>query len=207
MSDGNGAKPAETPIDVILDVEDREDDIAEPLTEAATGGPEAPWSPVPMWVGRRMRQERPETGCEFIFPTVFEENRSEKIADLGAARQENWITHRRAAEQGVKELGFDAYDYDEEQNAIAMEKKAGVGVPQLGQGDALARSLGAPDGSPGPPVTRRRATPGEPMRADLANPAVADFKRDMRAAEAVIESLRAELTRLRAARPDEGIHG
>jgi hypothetical protein len=178
VSEGNGAKPAETPMDVILDVEDREDEIVEPLTETATGGgPEAPWAPTPTWVARRMRQENPETACEFIFPTVYEEDRTAKIADLGAARQEGWITHRRAAEQGVKELGFDAYDYDKEQDAIAKEKKAGVGAPQLGQGDALAQSLA---GRGGPPETRRRDDPGEPVRADLAGQAVADFKRDMR---------------------------
>jgi hypothetical protein len=154
-------------------------DAESAFEEAGTGsdGPEAPWAPLPTWLARQFRQEEPDAAPEFIFPTVYEENRSEKIRDLTAAKAENWITHRRTAEQGVKELGFERYDYDEEQDAIAKERKAGIGAPALGGGDDLAKSLGlggppaAKSGAEFPPTPPAPPQPGPVARATPAPPA------------------------------------
>lgn len=197
------------------DDDEEDEDLQESTAGYGAGGPPtAPWAPVPTFLAREYQQENPDAAPDFIFPTVYEENRSEKIRDLSTAQSQNWITHRRAAEQGVKELGFEEYDYEEEQGNIQAEKKAGVGVPDMGAGDALARALGIPAGPAAPGGTRpptptvpvppgepipgtpeRRHDEPEPKRADLSGDARAEFRRAMRQAE---EALTAELHGLAA---------
>jgi hypothetical protein len=157
-------------------VEITDEDLAA-LEEALDPGPQAPWAPLPTYVARQWQQENPDAAPEFIFPTVYEENRAEKIQDLTTATAEHWITHRRAAEQGVKELGFESYDYDEEQDNITKEKKAGIGQPPLGAGDGLAQSLGlggppaAKSGAEFPPTPPAPPQPGPVTRGTPAPPA------------------------------------
>lgn len=160
---------------------DEEDDEDVDLLEAEDS---APWSPLPLSVARRYQEQHPDARPNFSFPTVYEENRTEKIRDLATAQAQGAITHRRAAEQVAAELGIEEYDYEKEQENIAAERKRGIGLPELGDGDQLARALGL-GGHQGTPE-RQRDEP-EPKRADLSGDAKAQFRRDMRqsASEAV----------------------
>ena len=85
------------------------------------GGPAAPWSPVPLEPARKFIKENPDAAIEVNFPTVFEEDRSAKIGDLIKGDLAGFISHRRAAEQYAKEMGFEQFDYDDEQAEISAE--------------------------------------------------------------------------------------
>src|SRR5262245_43357771 len=111
------------------------------LYEAADyGGPEAPWTPVPLGQIKEWFKTNPDAELETVFPTVYEEDRTSKIKDLATAQGLAYITHRRAAEQTAKELGLEKYDYEDEQEQIKQEMAS---VPQSGlaMGDAIASSV------------------------------------------------------------------
>lgn len=59
--------------------------------------------------------------CEVTFPTLAEENRSEKLKDLAFGESMSWWSHRRVASAAAKELQFTSYNYDTEQQEIASE--------------------------------------------------------------------------------------
>lgn len=58
---------------------------------------------------------------EFTYPALEDENRSEKMKDIAFAESMSWISHRRGASMGAKELQVTSFDYDEEIAAIAAE--------------------------------------------------------------------------------------
>src|SRR5262245_245786 len=83
-----------------------------------------PWSNVPLAHVRRMTRLNPATRVDFSFPTVYEENRAEKIKDLAAANELKVISHRRLSELISNELALDQYDYDVELQQIAAEAQS-----------------------------------------------------------------------------------
>ncbi len=120
------------------------------------GGPAAPWSPVPLEPARKFIKANPDAAIEVNFPTVFEEDRSAKIRDLLQGDLAGFISHRRAAEQYAKEMGFEQYDYSEEQETIATEK------PRAATVQGMAPEPGVP-GAPGagPKIPGMAAVPGQ----------------------------------------------
>lgn len=95
------------------------------------GGPAAPWSPVPLEPARKFIKENPDAAIEVNFPTVFEEDRSAKIGDLIKGDLAGFISHRRAAEQYAKEMGFEQFDYDDEQTEISNEHPKDSVAPDM----------------------------------------------------------------------------
>lgn len=67
-----------------------------------------------------------DTEIEFIFPEIAIEDRSKKILDLGVAKDEKSISHKRMSESIAKELGFHDYVYEDEQDIIAEETVVGL---------------------------------------------------------------------------------
>jgi hypothetical protein len=216
MTENNGHHPAEVtgleaevvhPEDVELlesegpgdDDEDDDfddDDIDDNYeVELSESGVDPPWSPVPLAPAYQFQEQFPEAAVEVVFPTVYEENRSQKLADLTTAWETKTITHRRMAEQAAKELGFEQYDYDEEQEALKLEISSGEVPPPLGGGDALAGRVGQgfphQPPAPGSGVAKPAAPAGSGQsdsvgvgkRDDLSDQSVAAFKRDMRTSE------------------------
>jgi hypothetical protein len=108
-------------------------------------GPAAPWSPVPLSAARDFVKRNPDAALEVNFPTVFEEDRSAKIKDIMTGDVSGYISHRRSAEQYAKEMGFEQFDYDEEQAEIGREKPKDAIPPDLqgGKGGGLAQSIGS----------------------------------------------------------------
>jgi hypothetical protein len=53
-----------------------------------------------------------------ILPEIISADRSAKLKDLGFAEDRKWISPKRAATTAVKELDFEDYDYDSEQDEI-----------------------------------------------------------------------------------------
>jgi len=62
-----------------------------------------------------------EVTVEVTFPTLAEENRSEKLKDLAFGESMSWWSHRRVASAAAKEMQMTSYTYDEEQKQIAQE--------------------------------------------------------------------------------------
>ena len=58
---------------------------------------------------------------EATFPTLAEENRSEKLKDLAFCESMSWFSHRRVANAVAKELQMTSYNYDQEQKEVAQE--------------------------------------------------------------------------------------
>ena len=110
------------------------------------GGPAAPWSPVPLEPARKFIKENPDAAIEVNFPTVFEEDRSAKIGDLIKGDLAGFISHRRAAEQYAKEMGFEQFDYDDEQTEIAQEHPKDSVSPDM-KPTAGKGGPGGPEGS------------------------------------------------------------
>lgn len=84
---------------------------------------------------------------EVTFPTVAEQDRTAKIRDLYTAQEAGWISKRRAATIGAKELGVTEYEYDEEQEEIEQDALVEEGPIMEDPLTALARSE---DVQPGP---------------------------------------------------------
>jgi len=109
------------------------------LAEAIADEHEPAWAPPdPATVARDFIRRNPDAQVEIIWPTVYEEDRSSKIADLVNAEGVGVISHERAAEQVAKELGFAQYDYAAEQEQIAREKKIRTLTPTPDADDADA---------------------------------------------------------------------
>lgn len=93
---------------------------------------------------------------EWMFPTLYEEDRSSKMQALGAARTEGVISHRTESIQMAQELGLDAYDYDTEQGEIKKEIARGFAPPQ---------SLAPPTPPLAPPTDASSSS--QPAKVDL----------------------------------------
>lgn len=64
--------------------------------------------------------------CEFIFPEVIVEDRSQKIDDILKGMQAGMISMERAANMFAKEMGISEFDFDSEMEKIGEEKKSGM---------------------------------------------------------------------------------
>jgi hypothetical protein len=128
------------------------------------GGPAAPWSPVPLEPARKYIKANPDAAIEVNFPTVFEEDRSAKIRDLLQGDLAGFISHRRAAEQYAKEMGFEQFDYAQEQEAISTEKPRASTVQGLAQ-EMAGPGTGAPGGG-GLPGMKGIAGQSKPQGVD-----------------------------------------
>lgn len=59
---------------------------------------------------------------DWIFPTIYEEDRGAKLSDLYSAKGMAVISQRTMAEQVAAEFAITDYDYDDEQAEIAIER-------------------------------------------------------------------------------------
>lgn len=108
---------------------------------------------------------------EWTFPGTFEEDRGAKFRDVSAAVDRRAISHRRAATVMSQELGFEEYDYDEEQAEIAKDlKNPNLQAPLL----------------PVEPPTQKSAPPSELG----AEPDTAGGKEDIKGADANMQARR-----------------
>lgn len=86
-----------------------------------------------------------EVDREFVFPSIVQEDRSQKLDDLETAEADNWISKRTAATAAAAEFDFTDYDYDDEQRAIIEEFRDAQETD--GEEDDPSGVLG-PDGKP-----------------------------------------------------------
>lgn len=91
---------------------------------------------------------------EATYPSLAEENRSEKLKDLAFGESMSWFSHRRIAHSAAKELQFTSYNYDDEQKEIAEEDAnkevlINTAYAQVAKGldPAAAAPAGGDDGS------------------------------------------------------------
>lgn len=119
--------------------------------ESLYTGPEAPWSPVPLKDARDWIRADENRRIDFIFPTVFEEDRSTKIKDIATVQGLDFISHQRASEMIAQEMEIDNYDWQKEMEKIEQERKAfGAILPAPGAGASLAPKGGVTIGAPAP---------------------------------------------------------
>lgn len=74
---------------------------------------------------KRVAKGLPATKGRFeaTFGSIAQEDRSTKLKDLATAEAMDWFTKERASTMAAREFGVTSYDYDEEQAAIALERK------------------------------------------------------------------------------------
>lgn len=133
-----------------------------------------PWSPVPTALGKTFINQNRDAQIDIVFPTVYDEDRTAKIKDLATAQALDSITHQRMSEQIAKEMGFENYEYAEEQQQVSEEKKKSeVDSAALGIADDIATSAVGMDVSPGGELTPRR-TLGDDQGKITDTPSVPD---------------------------------
>lgn len=106
----------------------------------------ADWSTVSVRQARQFLHDHPEAAIDVVFPTVYEEDRSAKLKDLGTAQALGAISHQRMAEGMAKELGIDPYNYEEEQDQIRDENPPIDPAKNLGSGDKVMQGMLGPLG-------------------------------------------------------------
>ena len=115
------------------------------------GGPEAPWSPVPLKQARDWIRKDETRQINFVFPTVFEEDRSTKIKDISTAQGLDYISHQRAAEMVAQEMEVENFDWLAEMEKIKAERKQfGDVLPAPGAGLSGSKMGGITIGAPAP---------------------------------------------------------
>lgn len=115
------------------------------------GGPEAPWSPVPLKQARDWLRADETRKVNFVFPTVFEEDRSTKIKDISTAQGLDYISHQRAAEMVAQEMEVENFDWLAEMEKIQTERKQfGDVLPAPGAGLGGSKMGGITIGAPAP---------------------------------------------------------
>ena len=126
-----------------------------------------PWSPVPTALGKTFINQNRDAQIDIVFPTVYEEDRTAKIKDLATAQALDTITHQRMSEQIAKEMGFENYEYAEEEDQIKEEKKklqtgsTAIGATgELGIADDLASATIGLNVGPGGDITPKKAGSG-----------------------------------------------
>jgi len=156
------------------DDDDKDDSHEEPeddepvVDEDTTTSSPAKWTPVPTKNARQFVKRHPEAAIDVVFPTVYEEDRSAKLKDLGTAQALGAISHRRMAEQMAKELGFDPYNYQEEMDQIKDENPPIDPAKTLGSGDKVVQGiLGPLAGTPPKPGAPGGGAPGEFSSPDI----------------------------------------
>lgn len=158
----------EDPDDETAEVVDDETDDLETLDRSVIEslrevGDDPPWAPVPTRIAKTYLQSNEDAQLELNFPRVYEENRSSMLADLTTAQSMGYIGHARAAIQAASELGFDDYNYDLEQQAIARQSPQGV---QPGAGDEIAAGVMGPSASGQPSPAPKQVPPPSGTGAD-----------------------------------------
>ena len=116
-----------------------------------------------------------EADPEWIFPSTYEEDRSAKFRDLSTARDRSVISHQTEATQMAQELGLAEYNYEEEQLAIAEERRR-EGIASWPLDTEIGVQLGVPPkgaepppmppgmfGAPGQEPGMPGATPGDEL--------------------------------------------
>lgn len=175
------------PIRAIDLPEDAYDDVDYEDEQGPEGPTDAPWSPVPTKLATDYIRDN-DAAIEVLFPAAWSEDSTQAIKNLGTAEALGTISHRRFSEQCAKELGFEAYDYDAEMEAITKDRApvnpgADFGPPDDVAGSKIVQQmLGPLAGSPG------GAAADDSKRADLAGPATAEFIK--RQGESAIEGIR-----------------
>jgi len=109
-----------------------------------------------------------EADPEWIFPTIYEEDRGAKFRDLGVARDSMSISHQTLATQQAQELGLAEYSYTEEMAQIAREREdEALGLGWWPEGSELAAGMSSE--VPAAPPTQPGITDGaEPSGVDDA---------------------------------------
>ncbi len=184
-----------------------------PVEDIAASADEAPWSPLPTAVVRQYLKTNPKAALGITFPTVFEEDRSKKLQDLGFAQGLDYISHRRAAEQAAQELGQEDYAYDTEMTEIQKEQGESFLTSPLGAADSLAMKMvgltppgqgtnGAGRGGGG--SLTPAVTPADNLqrRDQVSGDSTAEFRRSQRQAEAVTEAVTGALEGVKDALKD-----
>lgn len=67
-----------------------------------------------MWEKVMMTAGLPMVDCDFIFPEIITQDRSQKLKDLLMMQQSRWISPKHAATIAAKEMHLDDYDYEKE---------------------------------------------------------------------------------------------
>lgn len=127
----------------------------------------ADWSAVSPRQARQFIAANPDAKIEIIFPSVFEEDRHAKIADLDQAHSVKAISYQQMAEQMAQELGFSDYNYDDAQQQIADEQPTFRG--RLGSGDGLAGQVGDARRGPADSLDRNTLRDQRPPAEELSN--------------------------------------
>jgi len=131
------------------DPHEEPDDDEPVIDEDTTVSSPAKWTPVPTKLARQFVKSHPEAAIQVEFPTVYEEDRSAKLKDLGTAQALGAISHRRMSEMMAKELGVDPYSYPDEMDQIKEENPPIDPAKNLGSGDkVIAGMLGPLAGTP-----------------------------------------------------------
>lgn len=89
---------------------------------------------------------------EITYPALAEENRSEKLKDIAFMESMSWISHKRAASMGAKEMQVTTFEYDEEQELITKEDaeaavKFNAAYAQVIKGEDSKAAAGTSSGS------------------------------------------------------------
>lgn len=119
--------------------------------------------------------EPTDTAIEFQFPEIASEDRTAKLADLKAVKDDGTITHRRYSIAAAKEMGFEDYDYQDEMDEIAEERSSdlssiynALGTPQIDPktGQPIPPKPGQPPAPGAPPASGKPAAPPAPAAPD-----------------------------------------
>jgi hypothetical protein len=131
LDHGHGCAEGNALLDVAWKVKLKEAENLFDDAEPYSGPSDAPWSEVPTALAKRYIRENPDAAIEVIFPTVYEEDRSSKLKDLGTAEAMEWISHQQAQETALQELGYDSANSSDTADQIRREKaeQRALGVP------------------------------------------------------------------------------
>ncbi len=112
-----------------------------------------------------------EADPEWIFPGAYEEDRGSKFRDLLSAREVSAISHQTMATQMAAELEIAEYDYDTEQEEIAVERKRSA-IATWPIGTEVGVQLGVPPQGDTAPVEQGEDKPTDPTAAtpSMTNP-------------------------------------
>lgn len=114
-----------------------------------------PWAPVPTAVGKKWIEKSPDAQIDIVFPTVYEEDRTAKLKDLGTANGLGVISHQRMSEQMAKELGFEQYEYTDEMRQIQIDAKT-ISPTTVGVADDVASGVLGLNVGPGGKITPKK---------------------------------------------------
>jgi hypothetical protein len=109
---------------------------------------------------------------EWIWPSLYEEDRGGTFRDLTQAESNRSLSHYSVSLRMAQELGFDEYDYDEEQSRIRREQADPL--TQFPLPPAVAAATGTAGGASTPPQSE--APPAGPHEQLKGVDARSDFR-------------------------------